>query len=264
LKKILLVDDEKLIIELAAEALADEGFEILEAYDGQMALEILRSGAHADFVFADIQMPKMDGLDLLKCIKKEFPHIAVCMVSGYSQIKEEELLALGAIGYISKPYSADFLCQVARDYLLKTNPPSRLLSEKYKPGVIYVVEDDIIDQDFLKTALLKELSGGPEVELKFFNTGECLIAAMKNGAKLPNLLIFDINLPGISGFEAIERLNKEKAIPFHTNVVVLSGSDAKSDIANGRSLNIDCFYKKPTHIVSWDHVARAICQSWLN
>ncbi len=49
-------------------------------------------------------MPRVDGVGLLTHIKKNFPHINVCMVSGGSSYSEEDFLRLGACGYISKPY----------------------------------------------------------------------------------------------------------------------------------------------------------------
>ena len=80
---ILLVDDEPLIRRLTARALADEDYDVLEAADGQDALERLRLGATVDIVVSDVMMPRMTGLELVRHVQAEFPGVRMILVSGY-------------------------------------------------------------------------------------------------------------------------------------------------------------------------------------
>ena len=80
---ILLVDDEPLIRRLTARALAEADYDVLEAADGDEALEVLRSGAPVDVVISDVMMPRMSGLELAAHVKSEFPDLRMILVSGY-------------------------------------------------------------------------------------------------------------------------------------------------------------------------------------
>ncbi len=100
-KKLLIVDDEPIIRDLCARAL--KGFTILQANDGQEALELLRQH-EVDVVLTDVMMPRLNGLDLLRQIKEETPDQIVILMTGYTE-KEVILQALkaGADEFISKP-----------------------------------------------------------------------------------------------------------------------------------------------------------------
>jgi CheY-like chemotaxis protein len=80
---ILLVDDEPLIRRLTARALAEADYDVLEAADGDEALEMLRAGTPVDVVISDVMMPRMSGLKLAAHVKSEFPDLRMILVSGY-------------------------------------------------------------------------------------------------------------------------------------------------------------------------------------
>jgi len=260
-KTILVVDDEKILVEIAVDSLEDGGYKIVEAYDGEMALAILRSGIPIELVFSDIKMPKMDGIALLKQIREEFPQVPVCMVSGFSGKTEEDVLALGAIAYISKPYSPEALIAVAGK-AFDTTISEPMTTSKRSPALVYIVEDDEIDQNLLKRGFSKQ-AWKDEVTLKFFPTGESLLSEICIKRTCPSLIVFDINLPGMSGFETLSALRKANQLSPETKVIVLSGSRLESDQRRSRELGVDCFFQKPSRLESWWHIARSIGQSWL-
>ncbi len=100
-KTLLIVDDEPIIRDLCARAL--KGFKIIQANDGQEALELFHQ-QKIDVVLTDVMMPRLNGLDLLRQIKEESPDQIVILMTGYTE-KEVILQALkaGADEFISKP-----------------------------------------------------------------------------------------------------------------------------------------------------------------
>jgi CheY-like chemotaxis protein len=260
--KILVVDDEQNIVEIAADFLEDEGYEVLKAFNGQSALEIVRDHPDLTLIFSDIKMPIMDGVEFLKEVHKDFPHIPVYMVSGYSSYTEKQIMDFGASGYISKPYAPDLLIEYAqktcktRDTKLDTKLPSN--------ATIYVLEDDEIDRNLFAEAFSQLDDRLKIAQLVFFNEGLGLIKALKDQSKRPDLLILDINLPGISGFETLKIIRTENLIPSDLHVIILSSSTLDSDHQNAKDLKANCFFKKPSSKDSWWHIARAVHQSWLN
>ena len=103
-KTILIVDDEKEIIELLALYLEADGYKIIPSHDGIDALEKIHS-EKIDIAVIDIMMPKLDGYGLIKKIRQEY-NIPVIMLSAKSNDSDKILgLDLGADDYISKPFN---------------------------------------------------------------------------------------------------------------------------------------------------------------
>jgi len=104
---ILIVDDEPTILQSLGGLLSDEGFEITTAANGYEALKIVDT-ASPDLVLLDIWMPGIDGIETLKEIKKENPHIQVIIISGHGTIETAvKATKLGAFDLIEKPLSID-------------------------------------------------------------------------------------------------------------------------------------------------------------
>src|SRR5205814_7492769 len=91
------------------EILSDEGYHVIEAADGTKALELIKS-ARPHLVLLDIWMPEVDGIGLLKDIKKQEPDLNVIMISGHGNIHTAVTATkLGAFDFIEKPLSLDGL-----------------------------------------------------------------------------------------------------------------------------------------------------------
>ena len=116
---ILVVDDDPILREIASQMLAAHGYGCRLAEDGEIALAALRS-APADLVVLDMIMPNKEGIETLREIKREWPHIAVLMISaGTRAMAAPSLLsmamALGADAVIEKPlYEETFIAAVRR------------------------------------------------------------------------------------------------------------------------------------------------------
>ena len=120
--KFLIVDDFSTMRRIVRGLLKEMGCQYAdEAEDGVVALNMLRS-AHYDFVVSDINMPNMNGFDLLKAVKGDdsLRHLPVLMVTAEAR-KEDILLAAqsGAAGYIVKPFTKATLEEKVQKILQK-------------------------------------------------------------------------------------------------------------------------------------------------
>ncbi|OBR65849.1 DNA-binding response regulator [Paenibacillus oryzae] len=103
-RRILIVDDEREIAELISIYLKNEGFVTEMAFDGEQALEAWNKEPF-DLVILDIMMPKMDGLEVCRTIRKEH-HVPILMVSAKTQDMDKILgLMTGADDYMAKPFN---------------------------------------------------------------------------------------------------------------------------------------------------------------
>lgn len=108
-KRILLVDDEEGIRKVLGITLADVGYEVLTACDGKQALEVFHQHS-PPIIITDIKMPVMNGIDLLKNIKRENPETEVIMLTGHGDMDLAiECLKLEATDFITKPINDDAL-----------------------------------------------------------------------------------------------------------------------------------------------------------
>ncbi len=102
--KVLLVDDEASFTASMQKVLSRRGFEVKTASDGLSALPMI-AGEEFDVVVLDIKMPGMDGIQVLKEIRRFSPDIPVILLTGhYSSNEEEANLKQGAYAYLLKPY----------------------------------------------------------------------------------------------------------------------------------------------------------------
>jgi two-component system nitrogen regulation response regulator NtrX len=104
---LLIVDDEPSILQSLGGLLSDEGFEVTTAANGYEALKTIDEES-PDLVLLDIWMPGIDGIETLKEIKKENPHIQVIIITGHGTIETAvKATKLGAFDLIEKPLSID-------------------------------------------------------------------------------------------------------------------------------------------------------------
>jgi DNA-binding NtrC family response regulator len=106
---ILVADDEEDIRDVFEIALMDAGYTVFLAENGQNALEIFRKN-RPDIVITDIKMPVMDGIELLKRIKRENPETQVLMITGHGDMDLTiRSLKHDAFDFITKPVNVDIL-----------------------------------------------------------------------------------------------------------------------------------------------------------
>jgi DNA-binding NtrC family response regulator len=107
--RLLLVDDEARFVETLSKRLTARGFDVEGAFGGPQALEMLDARPF-DVVLLDVWMPDMDGLEVLKTIRRLHPAVKVVLVSGNASINAAvEGIRLGATNYLLKPVDIDEL-----------------------------------------------------------------------------------------------------------------------------------------------------------
>jgi chemosensory pili system protein ChpA (sensor histidine kinase/response regulator) len=117
---VLIVDDSITVRELLKMTFQKAGYQVEQARDGQEAWEKLRSGLPCDLVFCDIEMPRMDGLQLLQRLQTEetLCELPVAMLTSRGADKHRKMAVdLGAKGYFTKPYLEEALLDAARRML---------------------------------------------------------------------------------------------------------------------------------------------------
>ena len=106
-EKILIVDDEAGMQRLLARILDRQGYETLTVGSAKEALQLINSDSF-DLVLTDIQMPGMNGLELLREIKAFDPSLPIIVVTAYGTVESAvEALRAGAYDYITKPFETD-------------------------------------------------------------------------------------------------------------------------------------------------------------
>ncbi len=138
-KKILIVDDEKPIVDLLIYNLARDGYEFIEAYDGEKAVE-LAIEKKPDLILLDVMLPKMDGLAVCKKIKN-IMNVPIIMISAKGDEIDKIIgLELGADDYITKPFSVREVAARVKANLRKGELINKdiVIPKKIKPQFIEV------------------------------------------------------------------------------------------------------------------------------
>src|SRR3989304_850991 len=132
LNKILIVDDEPFNLDLLEQELADKGYAAERAINGTQALQKIDS-LHPDLILLDYQMPDMNGLEVLKEIRRRGNDVPVVMITAYGTIERAvQAMKEGAYDFITKPFDPDHIALVVRKALER---------ERLKRGVEILAEE---------------------------------------------------------------------------------------------------------------------------
>lgn len=104
-KRLLVIDDEDIVLLSCRRALSPQGYEVKAVNSGEQALSLLEK-EEFDVVMTDLKMPDMDGIELLRRIKAQWPEIEVIIITGYQTVETaSDARKLGAFDYIEKPFT---------------------------------------------------------------------------------------------------------------------------------------------------------------
>ncbi len=107
--RVLVVDDEDIVRTSCSRALSPEGYEVKLAKNGYDGLKMIEEDKF-DIVLTDLKMPDMDGIEVLRRIKEEWPDVEVIIITGYQTVDTAvKSIKLGAFDYIEKPFTPDAL-----------------------------------------------------------------------------------------------------------------------------------------------------------
>ncbi len=130
--RILCVDDEEVILGSFRKILVLDGYSVDTVETGQEALGLIQKH-HYDFVFTDLKMPMMDGVEVCKAVKHLRPDIDVIIITGYASVETAvETMKYGAMDYVQKPFTEDELIEFVKKALIKRQDK---IQKELKPKV---------------------------------------------------------------------------------------------------------------------------------
>ena len=206
---VLVIDDDPSVRDVMKRSLTREGVSVMTASTGAEGLELARKH-RPDVITLDVQMPGMDGWEVLKTLKAD-PQLRQIAVIMMTNIDEKTTgYALGAAEYMTKPVDRDHLVEVLKKF--RNNASTR---------PVLVVEDDASVREIVRRAL--SLEG-----LKVVEAANGIEALARLAESPPSLILLDLMMPELDGFGFIDELRRSDEwakIP----VVVLTAKDISSD-----------------------------------
>jgi len=110
---VLVVDDEPDVRKVVRMTLEKAGYDVLEAEDGEKAIEEIKKGEHAillNLIITDIRMPNMNGIDVINYYRKEWPSVPLIVLTGFPDLDMAiAMLQHGVVDYLVKPVAAEKL-----------------------------------------------------------------------------------------------------------------------------------------------------------
>lgn len=138
----LVVDDERDICDMLSEALVAKGIKVVTCAEPSRVLELVER-RKIDVVISDIRMPKMDGVELLKQLRKKYPYYPpFIFITGYSDHSLESVLSLGAVALLDKPIDLDKLFQLIMEQYVD-DPMDRNRPERAETDVAVRVDSKL-------------------------------------------------------------------------------------------------------------------------
>ncbi len=195
--QILIIEDNATNLELMVYLLRAYGHSTFSAGDGEAGVALARQH-RPDLIICDVHLPKLDGYGVLQALKADatMRHIPLLAVTALAMLGDrEKLLAAGFDGYISKPVEPERFVAEIEGYLKPREQTA---------ATILIVDDHVLNREFLRTLLgydghrLLEAGNGAE-------------ALRMVAAEHPDLVISDILMPNMDGYEFVTRLHADPA-----------------------------------------------------
>ncbi len=229
--RILVVDDEPHIREFIRYELQKVGYEVLEASSGEEAISVAMK-EHPAIILLDVLLPGIDGFEVIHRLKEEpfTRDIEIIVVSIVDD--KEKGFHLGAYDYYCKPLDKDRLIRsIAR---LMDRLPERPKPEERD---ILLIDDDPSILEALEAMLSAEGYASRKA-------AEGRQALQMIGDRLPDVIIVDIKMPGMDGYELIKILKSDRRTQ-HIPIIVLTASDLGQSRTKSLLLGAADYYLKP-------------------
>ena len=264
-QRIVIAEDDALLRDVLVEKFEKNGFIVDRAEDGVVALEKMNA-AKPDILLLDMLMPRKGGMEVLEEMNasEALKGVPVVVISNAGQLKEaERVRKLGARDFVIKTvFDPQEVLEKIKHILENPNEPqgewvvrnqnitgagaittTNTMPEETKPtsaatpkAFVLVVEDD----KFLRELLVRKLTAeGFDVENAL--DGETAFGILAN--KTPNIILLDLILPNIDGFEILARVRKD-AKTEKTPVIIFSNLGEKADIDKAMGLGATDFMVK--------------------
>ena len=242
MKTVLLIEDDESISKLLRTVLGIGGYRVLVARDAASGIDRAR-GDKPDCVIMDTKLPGMDGISAIRLLKSdsELKSVPVVALTGYVwKVDETKAMEAGCDGYLTKPIDPQGLLEYIDRFLHKLKKGAGTEAIELFPGRkarILVVDDDPSMNRMLDTVLQQEgyeriIAGGAEEALE------------KAVSTSPDLILLDVLMPGMDGFEVTRRL-KNNLRTMHTPIILLTALEELESKIRGLEAGADEFLTKP-------------------
>jgi DNA-binding NtrC family response regulator len=149
-KKILVIDDEQIVLNSVNKILGHGEYEVETTLSGRQGLEWALAKSY-DVVLSDVRMPDMGGMLILRDIKKAKPSTPVIIITGYANLQTAtQAMKLGAAEYIEKPFTPDQLLKAVKTAVDQSTAPEKQHQiPLHKEEILRVLDRAAVDTDFV-------------------------------------------------------------------------------------------------------------------
>lgn len=238
-KHVLIVDDEKEVRDSLTAVYKSKGYTVTAKGDAMSALEFLKK-QNVDVVVTDLYLPNLNGMELLKRIKKKYPRIKVIMMSAMgTESTFERAKKLGAEGFLQKPFALSSAVSILEEGVKR--------EEEITESVLVVD-----DRSELRTSVAYLL------KTKGYKTDAAASAEealKKAGKKMYDVIVLDVNLPGKKGYEIIPEI---KALHPGTKILLMTGEAEDHELEEGLRLGAVTYMRKPFDLTAFLKTLRQV------
>lgn len=245
-KKVLLIEDDAILADVLMRKLSLEGFSGYHSSDGRAGIAEIKR-IHPDLILLDIALPGMDGFAVLEALRSETERgirdIPVIVISNSGQpVEIDRALQYGVKDYCVKAsFDPGEIAAKVRKHLglsetasLEAVPTGLLHSKK-----LLIIEDD----QFLRDLAIQKLKKEQLEVISAVNGEEGLEMAL---TEKPSIILLDILLPGMDGFEVLRRVKAAPEIA-GTSVIMLSNFGQREDVEKAKALGAEAFLVKANY-----------------
>ncbi|MCL2187421.1 MAG: response regulator [Defluviitaleaceae bacterium] len=235
--KVLVVDDVESNVYVAQGILAHYEIQVDTAINGMEAVEKIEKGAVYDIIFMDHMMPHMDGVEATQAIREmKYTHPIIALTANIVAASEQEFTSRGFDGFISKPIDTGQLARCLDFYIRKKH--AEMVFTQAAPPVAKPVVLTVDDSPTALTVLNDILK--PHYKILSARSGSIAFNVLEK--QKVDLMLLDLAMPEISGFDILERLKEtDNSIP----VIIISASDEPQDQVRGMAMGAVDFLRKP-------------------
>ncbi|WP_404420996.1 response regulator [Nibricoccus sp. IMCC34717] len=256
--QILLADDDAVERTALKEILrAEFDVEVVEAADGQAALDLLCDGLRPTLCIVDLKMPKIDGLELIQRVRRDIKLGNIRMMASSASRDRDTILALAKLkisGYLLKPYDpAKTVAQIKQAIADALGAPKAgTFTKNLLVKTLFIIDDDEVS----RTALRDILRSCGQWEILEAKDGQDGLNRLYGGLR-PDLIFVDLLMPRLDGFSFLQRVRDEPTLRT-LKVVVTSADNDRDRVRALAQLQISGYLLKPFDPVKVTQSLKAI------
>ena len=240
--RVLIVDDSKGVIAVLEQYLTALVKEVHKSYDGNEALNIIAKN-QIDFVFLDLNMPGIDGFEVLKRITEQYPSIATIIMTGNKDRQTTvEALRLHAFGFIEKPFKADDIVKVLQDAMkYRLSKSAQDVSSVLQNDVVKDVYAVVVCDNNEEMEIYKKVFSSLGSQIDFFADMEQAKKQMLKAS--PDIVLLNLSTYK-TNIDLLKTIRAESATQF---AYVFLISDIKESLTINEAFKhgVDDFVQKP-------------------